>query len=53
MAERKWKKNQLSVSLVSLKELMFTYQCKIREARNNYFSEIAKQGHNPRIPRKL
>ena len=50
MAEKKWTKNKLSVSLASRKELMFTYQCTIREARNNYFSElIAKQSHNPRI----
>ena len=51
MAERKWKKGQLSVSFVSLKELMLTYQCTIREARNNYklIELTAKQGHNPRI----
>ena len=42
MAERKWKKDQLSVSLASLKELMFTHQCTIREARNNYFSEPSR-----------
>ena len=38
----------------SLKELMFTYQCTFREARNNNFSElIAKQGHNPRNNPKI
>lgn len=46
----KWKNDKLSVFLASLKDLMFTYQYKIKEARNIYFSAlIAKQGHNPRI----
>lgn len=42
-----------STSLASLKELMFTYQHTIKEARNSYFSDLTNHGHSPRIPFKV
>ena len=49
-AERKWKKDKLGASLVSLKYLMAQYQHSVKVARNNYFAKlIAEQRGNPRI----
>uniref|UniRef100_A0A667WJC6 Reverse transcriptase domain-containing protein n=1 Tax=Myripristis murdjan TaxID=586833 RepID=A0A667WJC6_9TELE len=49
-AERKWKKDRNCTSLATLKDLMFCYQLKIKEARNCYFSNLIRtHDHNPRI----
>ncbi len=48
-AERKWRKDKLSISLASLKQLMVLYQHNVKEARTKYFSNlIDRQGHSPR-----
>ncbi len=49
-AERRWKKDKLHASLISLKFLMARYQHAVKVARNNYFSNlIAEQKGNPKI----
>lgn len=52
--ERTCIKYRLTTSLASLKNVVFTYQHTIKEARKSYFTDlIANHGDRPRIPFKV
>ena len=49
-AERRWKKSNLQVHYLSLKDLLINYNNMVKDARTHYFSElITTHKHNPRF----